>query len=54
MSKIYQDNAWKRRENEYLKSLHEKHNMQIKKQKLPPLSTRDVVIIEGPERNRNH
>ena len=38
-------------ENEYLKSLHEKHNMQSKKQKVPPLSTGDVVIIEGPERN---
>ena len=28
--------------------------MQSKKQKLPPLSAGDVVIIEGPERNRNH
>ena len=28
--------------------------MQSKKQKLPPLSTGDVVIIEGPECNRNH
>ena len=28
--------------------------MQSKKQKVPPLSTGDVVIIEGPERNRNH
>ena len=45
------NNAWKRWKNEYLKSLHEKHNMQSKKQKVPPLSTGDVVIIEGPERN---
>ena len=28
--------------------------MQSKKRKLPPLSTGDVVIIEGSERNRNH
>ena len=28
--------------------------MQSKKQKLPPLSTGHVVIIEGPGRNRNH
>ena len=28
--------------------------MQSKKQKLLPLSTGDVVIIEGPERKRNH
>ena len=28
--------------------------MQRKRQKLPPLSTGDVVIIEGHERNRNH
>ena len=48
------NNAWKRWKNEYLKSLREKHNMQSKKQKLPPLSTGDVVIIDGPERNRNH
>ena len=41
-------------EKEYLKSLREKHNMQSKKQNFPPLSTGDVVIIEGPERNRNH
>ena len=27
--------------------------MQSKKQKLPPLSNGDVVIIEGLERNRN-
>ena len=45
------NNAWKRWKNEYLKSLHEKHNVQSKKQKVPPLSTGDVVIIEGPERN---
>ena len=48
------NNAWKRWKNEYLKSLREKHNMQSKKQKLPPLSTGDGVIIDGPERNRNH
>ena len=47
-------NAWKRWKNEYLKSLRERHNMQCKKQKLPQLLTGDVVIIEGPERNRNH
>ena len=28
--------------------------MQSKKQRLPPLSTGEVVIIKGPERNRNH
>ena len=28
--------------------------MQSKKQKLPSLSTRHVVIIQGPGRNRNH
>ena len=48
------NNAWKRWKNEYLKSLREKHNMQSEKQKLPPLSTGDVMIIDGPERNRNH
>ena len=48
------ENAWKRWKNEYLKSLREKHNMQSKKKRLPPLSTGEVVIIEGPERNRNH
>ena len=48
------NNAWKRWKNEYLKSLREKHNIQSKKQRLPPLSTGEVVIIEGHERNRNH
>ena len=52
--KICKNNAWKRWKNEYLKSSREKHNMQSKKQNFPPLSTGDVVIIEGPERNRNH
>ena len=42
------ENAWKRWKNEYLKSLREKHNMQSKKQKLPPLSTEDDW------RTRNH
>ena len=28
--------------------------MQSKKQKRPLLSTRNVVIFEGPERNRSH
>ena len=48
------NNAWNRWKNKYLKSLREKHNMQSKKQKLPPLSTGDVMFIEGPERNRNY
>ena len=48
------NNAWRRWKNEYLKSLSENHNMQSKKQKLLLLSTGDVVIMEGPERNRNH
>ena len=30
------NNAWKKCKNEYLKSFREKHNMQSKKQKLPP------------------
>ena len=47
------ENAWKRWKNEDLKSLHKNHNMQSKKQELPPLSTGNV-IIEGHERNRNH
>ena len=50
----YKNSAWKRWKNEYLKSLREKHNMQTKKQNLPSLSTGDVMIIEGPERNKNH
>ena len=48
------NNTWKKWKNEYLKSLRENHNMQSKKQKLPPLSTGHVVIIKEPGRNRNH
>ena len=47
------ENTWKRWREEYLKSLRERHNMRSKKENHPPLSTGDVVIIKGEERNRN-
>ena len=50
----YKGNAWEWWKIEYSKFWCEKHNLQSKKQKFPPLSTGDVLIIEGHERNRNH